>query len=66
MRFRTAARVRDDWGAETFAVKLQVDPDRANLAGITNQDVSAILRRRPERYAASPTLRDGRRRRSRS
>jgi multidrug efflux pump subunit AcrB len=35
-----AARVRDDWGAETFAVKLGVDSDRANLSGITNRDVA--------------------------
>lgn len=33
-------RVRDSWGAETFQVKLEVDPDRANLAGITNIDVA--------------------------
>jgi multidrug efflux pump len=35
-----AERVRDDWGADTFAVKLEVDPDRANLANITNLDVA--------------------------
>ena len=35
-----AARVRDDWGADTFAVKLEVDPDRANLANVTNLDVA--------------------------
>jgi multidrug efflux pump subunit AcrB len=33
-------RIRDDWGAASFSVKLQVDSDRANLAGITNQDVA--------------------------
>ncbi len=36
-----ADRVRDDWGAESFVVKLQVDPDRANLSGISNLDVAA-------------------------
>jgi multidrug efflux pump subunit AcrB len=36
-----AQRVRDDWGEETFAVKLQTDSDRANAAGITNLDVAA-------------------------
>ncbi len=36
-----ADRVRDDWGAESFVVKLQVNPDRANLAGVTNVDVAA-------------------------
>lgn len=35
-----SARVRDDWGAESFVVKLEVDPDRANLAGVTNSDVA--------------------------
>ncbi len=35
-----SARVRDDWGADTFSVKLEVDPDRANLAGVTNLDVA--------------------------
>ncbi|MEZ4413183.1 MAG: efflux RND transporter permease subunit [Gemmatimonadales bacterium] len=36
-----AARVRDDWGAQSFAATLRIDPDRANLAGVTNQDVAA-------------------------
>jgi multidrug efflux pump subunit AcrB len=35
-----AERVRDDWGAETLSMALRVDPDRANLSGITNQDVA--------------------------
>jgi multidrug efflux pump subunit AcrB len=35
-----ADRVRDDWGAESFSVKLIVDPDRANFAGISNQDIA--------------------------
>jgi len=35
-----ADRVRDDWGSESFAVQLKVDPDRANTAGITNLDVA--------------------------
>jgi len=33
-------RVRDSWGADSFAVKLEIDPDRANLAGITNLDIA--------------------------
>jgi multidrug efflux pump subunit AcrB len=33
-------RVRDDWGDESFAVHLKTDPDRANIAGLTNQDVA--------------------------
>jgi len=35
-----AERVRDDWGAESFEVHLEVDSDRANLAGVTNLDVA--------------------------
>jgi multidrug efflux pump len=33
-------RVRDDWGDESFLVQLNIDPDRANLAGVTNLDVA--------------------------
>jgi len=33
-------RVRDDWGNETLRVTLRIDPDKANLSGITNQDVA--------------------------
>jgi multidrug efflux pump subunit AcrB len=36
----SARRVRDDWGAESFAVRLKIDNDRANMAGITNLDVA--------------------------
>jgi multidrug efflux pump subunit AcrB len=35
-----SARVRDDWGPKGFQVQLIVNPDRANLAGVTNQDVA--------------------------
>ncbi len=35
-----AARVRDDWGEPTMTVRLKVDPDRANLSGVTNLDVA--------------------------
>jgi multidrug efflux pump subunit AcrB len=33
-------RIRDNWGAASLTVKLQVDSDRANLAGVTNLDVA--------------------------
>jgi multidrug efflux pump subunit AcrB len=36
-----ATRVRDDWGDESFTVGLRTDPDRANLAGVSNLDVAA-------------------------
>jgi multidrug efflux pump subunit AcrB len=35
-----AERVHDDWGDESFAVHLKTDPDRANIAGLTNHDVA--------------------------
>jgi multidrug efflux pump subunit AcrB len=35
-----AERVRDDWGAESFHANLEVDSDRANLAGVTNLDIA--------------------------
>jgi multidrug efflux pump subunit AcrB len=34
------ARVRDDWDDESFLVQLHIDPDRANMAGVTNLDVA--------------------------
>jgi multidrug efflux pump subunit AcrB len=33
-------RVRDDWGASSFVAKLQIDPDRASLAQMSNFDVA--------------------------
>jgi multidrug efflux pump subunit AcrB len=36
-----ASRVRDDWGEESFAVKVETDSDRANMAGVSNFDVAA-------------------------
>ena len=41
LRALPTARVRNDWGAESFSVKLATDPDRANLAGVTNLDVAS-------------------------
>jgi multidrug efflux pump len=37
----TAIRVRDNWGPESFAVRLKTDADKANLSGLTNYDVAA-------------------------
>ena len=34
-------RVRNDWFGQTMVARLQIDPDRANLAGVTNEDVAA-------------------------
>jgi multidrug efflux pump subunit AcrB len=35
-----AARVEDDWGAQSFAVDVTIDPNRASMAGLTNADVA--------------------------
>jgi multidrug efflux pump subunit AcrB len=35
-----ASGVRDDWGEDRFALQLKIDPDRANLSGVTNLDVA--------------------------
>jgi len=35
-----SARVRDDWGEPAMTVRLKVDPDRANISGVTNLDVA--------------------------
>jgi multidrug efflux pump subunit AcrB len=35
-----ADRVRNEWQRDSFQVSLKINPDRANLAGITNLDVA--------------------------
>src|SRR5258707_5365483 len=32
--------LRDDWGPDSPQVKIEIDPDRANLVGISNADVA--------------------------
>jgi multidrug efflux pump len=34
------AVLRDDWGPDSPQVKIEIDPDRANLVGISNADVA--------------------------
>jgi multidrug efflux pump subunit AcrB len=53
-----ARRVRDDWGEENVRVKLEIDPDRANLAGVTNLDVAASTATGINGYQVG-TLREG-------
>jgi len=36
-----AVRTRDNWGPESFSVRLRTDSDKANLSGLTNYDVAA-------------------------
>ncbi len=35
-----ATRVRDNWGEDRFNVEMKIDPDRANLAGLSNRDIA--------------------------
>jgi multidrug efflux pump subunit AcrB len=37
----SAVRVRDNWGPESFAVRLRTDADKANMSGLSNYDVAA-------------------------
>jgi multidrug efflux pump subunit AcrB len=37
---RGVAVLRDDWGPDSLQVRMEIDPDRANLVGITNADVA--------------------------
>jgi multidrug efflux pump subunit AcrB len=54
----SSRRVRDDWGAESFAVQLKIDPDKANLAGVTNLDVAGASQTAMNGYRVA-TLREG-------
>jgi multidrug efflux pump subunit AcrB len=38
-----AARVRDDWGKDRTALSVQIDPEKAARAGVSNQDVARSL-----------------------
>ncbi len=53
-----AARVRNDWDAESARITLKIDPDRANLAGITNADVAVSSTAAMSGYPVT-TLREG-------
>lgn len=53
-----ARQVQDNWGAEAFNVRLDIDADRASLAGLTNYDVAASAATALNGYQVG-TLRDG-------
>src|SRR5262249_46365316 len=53
-----ATRICDNWGAESFAVKLKIDPERANLSGVSNLDVAAASATGMNGYSLT-TLREG-------
>jgi multidrug efflux pump len=54
----TAVRVRDNWGPESFVVRLKTDSDKANLSGLTNYDVAAASVSAMSGYPVA-TLREG-------
>jgi len=54
----SAERVRSDWQDQTFAVTVDVDPDRASLSGVSNSDVSSALNA-AYRGVTVTALRDG-------
>ena len=60
-----ADRVRNEWQKESFQVSLNINPDRANLAGITNLDVANSA---TSAMSGTPvtTLQDGRQEHSRA
>ncbi|MBS2039708.1 efflux RND transporter permease subunit [bacterium] len=38
-----SARIRDSWGESLMTLDIQIDPDRANLAGLTNADIAQSM-----------------------
>jgi multidrug efflux pump subunit AcrB len=53
-----AERTRNNWGSENLVARLQINPDRANLAGVTNLDVAAASAVGMNGYQVG-TLREG-------
>jgi multidrug efflux pump subunit AcrB len=53
-----ATRIRDNWGEDRFNVELKIDPDRANLAGLTNRDIAGASSTAVSGSAVT-TLREG-------
>lgn len=51
-------RTRDDWGASDFTLKLNIDSDRAYLAGLTNKDIANSARTGLYGYRVD-TMREG-------
>jgi multidrug efflux pump subunit AcrB len=39
-RVPVVTRIRDNWGEDRFNVEVKIDTDRANLVGLTNQDIA--------------------------
>jgi multidrug efflux pump subunit AcrB len=52
-------REKDDWGGEIFQARLRINPDKANLAGVTNVDVARSSSAAMNGFTAT-SLREGR------
>jgi multidrug efflux pump subunit AcrB len=50
--------IHDDWGPESLQINLQVATDRANMTGVTNQDVALTTNAALSGYRAT-TIREG-------
>ncbi|MHB8897107.1 MAG: efflux RND transporter permease subunit [Thermoguttaceae bacterium] len=46
--------IHDDWDPEVLQISLSIDPERANLTGITNQDVAMIAHTGFSGYSPTP------------
>ena len=55
----TAYRTKDNWGAEIFQARLKINPDKANLAGVTNLDIARSSAAAMNGFVATD-LREGR------
>ena len=53
-----ALRARDDWGESRFNVELNIDPDRANLLGVTNLEIAGASATAINGYRVA-TMREG-------
>ncbi|MBB4080434.1 multidrug efflux pump subunit AcrB [Lewinella aquimaris] len=47
-----ATNISDDWGPKSKKVVIDIDQDKANLAGVTNQDIAVSLRTNVSGYTA--------------
>lgn len=54
-----AYRVKDNWGGDIFRVRLRINSDKANLAGLTNMDVARSSATAMNGFIAT-TLQEGR------
>lgn len=54
-----AYRVKNNWGAQIFQARLKINPDKANLAGVTNLDVARSSSAAMNGFEVT-TLREGR------